>query len=192
NDVLDLSKIEAGQLQIRHEPVDVVTVVERVLDSVRTQAQHKQLTLNLECPETLPEISGDRRRIEQILLNLLSNAIKFTDRGGVTLRVEAAPAWLPSAANGAVPSAAPDARPALRFRVLDTGIGIAEDDLAQLFQPFRQVDSGIARQHEGTGLGLVICRRLAGLMGGEITAFSRIGEGSEFTVVLPLLTAPAT
>ena len=192
NDVLDLSKIEAGQLQIRHEPVDVGVVVERVLDSVRPQAQHKQLTLNLECPEALPEISGDRRRIEQILLNLLSNAIKFTDRGGVTLCVEVVSAWLPSAANGAVPSAAPDARPALRFRVLDTGIGIAEDELAQLFQPFRQVDSGIARQHEGTGLGLAICRRLAGLMGGEIAASSRLGGGSEFTLTLPLQQARTT
>ncbi len=192
NDVLDLSKIEAGQLQIRDEPVDLGAVLERVLDSVRPQAQRKQLELTLERPEVLPKMFGDRRRIEQILLNLLSNAIKFTDRGGVTLCVEVVSAWLPSAANGAVPSAAPDARPALRFRVLDTGIGIAEDDLAQLFQPFRQVDSGIARQHEGTGLGLAICRRLAGLMGGEIIAFSRIGEGSEFTVLIPLHPAPAT
>ena len=116
--------------------------------------------------------------MEQVLLNLLNNAIKFTDRGGVTLAAERI------AGHRFAPDAAPVA--AVRLRVTDTGIGIKPEDLATLFQPFRQVDTGLARLHEGTGLGLAICRRLAMLMGGDISATSEWSVGSEFAVVLPL------
>ncbi len=121
---------------------------------------------------------SDRRRVEQILLNLLNNALKFTDEGGVTLTVEMVAVFQPS------PDALP--RPAVRMRVTDTGIGIKPEDLALLFQPFRQLDTGLTRQHEGTGLGLAICHRLTGLLGGEISARSEWQRGSEFAVILPL------
>ena len=121
---------------------------------------------------------SDRRRVEQILLNLLNNAIKFTERGGVTLSADEISDFRAS------PGSAPCA--ALRLRVTDTGIGIKPDDLATLFQPFRQIDTGLTRQHDGTGLGLAICRRLAVLLEGEISATSTWSKGSEFTVTLPL------
>jgi signal transduction histidine kinase len=105
--------------------------------------------------------------VEQVLINVLNNAIKFTERGRVTLSA--------GTESGRV-----------RLRVTDTGIGIKPQDLATLFQPFRQIDTGLSRQHEGTGLGLAICRRLVTLMGGDITASSEWTRGSEFTVTLPL------
>jgi PAS domain S-box-containing protein len=180
NDVLDLSKIEAGQLELRAEPLDLAAVVTHAAASVRPLAEKKGLALSTRLPSSLPPMTGDRRRVEQILLNLLNNAIKFTEHGTVTLTAEVLADFSPAAE----PSAAP--RPAVRLRVADTGIGIKPEDLATLFQPFRQIDSGLARQHEGTGLGLTICRRLAGLLGGEITVTSAWAKGSEFAVTLPL------
>ena len=170
NDVLDISKIEAGQLEMRPAPFALPELIERAVGTVRPLADKKGLTLTAVMPPELGEIVSDRRRVEQILLNLLNNAIKFTDRGGVTLTVTL--------------SGEPQA--AVRLCVADTGIGIKAPDLATLFQPFRQIDTGLARLHEGTGLGLAICRRLATLLGGEITAASEWGRGSEFTVILPL------
>lgn len=167
NDVLDLSKIEAGQLQVRAEPFDLAESVSRVVASVRPLAEKKGLELVVCASDAPTGMVGDRRRVEQVLLNLLNNAIKFTDRGRVTLVVERV-------------------GESVRLRVTDTGIGMKPEDLATLFQPFRQIDTGLARQHEGTGLGLVICRRLATLMGGEITATSEWARGSDFTVLLPL------
>jgi signal transduction histidine kinase len=184
NDVLDISKIEAGQLEVRAEPYRLVEAVGRVVDTVRPMAVRKGLSLDVHHPEALDAMVGDRRRTEQILLNLLNNAVKFTDKGSVTLTV--APAELPPAeGDGAT---AP--RPAVCLRIADTGIGIKPADLANLFQPFRQVDTGLSRQHEGTGLGLAICRKLAELMGGSIVAASEWEKGSEFSVTLPL-NAPA-
>jgi PAS domain S-box-containing protein len=172
NDVLDVSKIEAGQLEVHLEPFDLAASIERVTTMMRPLAEKKKLTLITHIPAGLPKMVSDRRRVEQILLNLLNNAIKFTEHGCVTLAVE----WL---ANDM-------AQPVLRLRVTDTGVGIKPEDLATLFQPFRQIDTGIARQHEGTGLGLVICRRLAALLGGEISVTSEWLKGSEFAVILPL------
>lgn len=178
NDVLDISKIEAGQLEVRAEPFDLPTVLDRAIASMKPLAEKKGLALTANVPPELPEMVSDRRRVEQILLNLLNNAIKFTDQGGVTLTVEIVADFQPS----------PEAprRPAVRLRVADTGIGIKPEDLALLFQPFRQLDTGLMRQHDGTGLGLAICRRLAGLLGGEISARSEWQHGSEFTVIIPL------
>jgi PAS domain S-box-containing protein len=181
NDVLDLSKIEAGQLEVRAEPFNVHTSIERVVASMRPLAERKGLSLSATVQEEVGTMVSDHRRLEQILINLINNAIKFTDQGRIELHVDVIPDFRLDAQS--VP------QPALRARVADTGIGIKSDDLSLLFIPFRQVDSGLTRQHEGTGLGLAICRRLATLLGGEISAVSRWQQGSEFTVTLPLTRA---
>lgn len=166
NDVLDISKIEAGQLEVRREPFDLAACIERAVGAVRPLAEKKGLTLESSVPVGVGQVVGDSRRVEQVLLNLLTNAVKFTDRGRVSLEV-----------------ASDDDR--VRMTVRDTGVGIQSADLAALFQPFRQVGSGLARSHEGTGLGLAICRRLAGLMGGDVSVESEWGSGSAFTFALP-------
>jgi PAS domain S-box-containing protein len=178
NDVLDLSKIEANQLDVRAEPFDLGASVERVIAAIRPLAERKGLALTAIMSPALSEIVSDRRRVEQILLNLLGNAVKFTEHGSVTLKAELEEAFRRS------PTGAP--APAVRLRISDTGIGIAPQDLATLFQPFRQIDTGLGRVHEGTGLGLAICRRLAGLLAGEIVATSELSKGSDFTLTLPL------
>ncbi len=178
NDVLDLSKIEAGQMEVRAEPFDLAASLDRVLRMVGPLAAKKSLLLAATVSPALGEMVSDRRRVEQILLNLLSNAVKFTNQGQVLLSADLLADFRP------VPDAEP--RPAVRLRVSDTGIGIRPEDLMLLFQPFQQLNSGPARQLEGTGLGLVICRRLAVLLGGEISAASTGSQGSEFTVILPL------
>ena len=177
NDVLDISKIEAGQLEVHAQPFDLMQSVERVAASVLPMAAKKGLALNHTLPPDIKEMVGDRRRLEQILLNLINNAIKFTEQGSVNLTVEQAEIADP--ASGML-------HDALRFRIRDTGMGIKPEDLGSLFQAFHQVDSGLTRHHEGTGLGLAICKRLVEMMGGEITVSSVWGEGSEFTVLLPL------
>ncbi len=166
NDVLDLSKIEAGQLEVRSEPFDLCSVVERVADTVKPMADTKGLALEVRVDSEVGTIVNDSRRVEQVLLNLLNNGIKFTEQGSVILGVE-------------------KADEGVRLRVTDTGIGIKSEHLDQLFQPFRQIDSGLTREHEGTGLGLAICHKLTTLMGGEISAMSEWREGSEFLVSLP-------
>lgn len=168
NDVLDISKIEAGQLVIRRSEFDLHASIERVVASVLPLAQKKGLIVNVSLAPEPREIESDQRRAEQILLNLLNNAIKFTDRGSVSVSVGPAPSG-----------------PGLALEVADTGIGMKEEDLLQLFQPFRQIDAGLQRQHEGTGLGLAICRRLAELLGGSIHVQSQWGRGSRFTLTLP-------
>jgi PAS domain S-box-containing protein len=181
NDVLDISKIEAGQLEVRCEPFELPELIERVVATVRPQAEKKGLTLTVHVPPELGRMVSDRRRLMQILLNVVNNAIKFTDQGGVTLTAALVASKEPKAG----------AQVAVRFSVVDTGIGIKPEDLATLFQPFRQLETGLARHHEGTGLGLAICRRLASLLEGEITARSEWGKGSEFAVVIPLHPSPS-
>jgi signal transduction histidine kinase len=182
NDVLDLSKIEAGQLKVRAEPFDLRASLEQATASVKVLADKKGLALTAVVAPEVSEIVSDRRRVEQIILNLLNNAIKFTDRGGVTLTARLVADFQSSP--GALP------QPAVRIGVADTGIGIKTEHLTALFQPFRQVDTGLARQHDGTGLGLVICRRLAALLGGAISVASEWTKGSEFTITLPLQKPP--
>ncbi len=176
NDVLDISKIEAGELDVRFAPFDLRAAIERVTSVVLPLATKKGLDVRLEIPDGALAIVSDRRRVEQILLNLLNNAIKFTDRGGVTLAVA-----LEREEGGDTANVGRLAR----MTVSDTGIGIDAQHLELIFEPFRQVDSGLQRQHEGTGLGLAICRRLVGLLGGTISVASDRGKGSTFTVVLP-------
>ena len=157
---------------------DLRVVLERAMATVKVLADKKDLALTAVVAPDLGEMVSDRRRVEQIVINLLNNAIKFTDRGGVTLTAGLVSDFQPSP--GAV------AQRAVRIAVADTGIGIKAEDLATLFQPFKQVDAGLARQHEGTGLGLVICRRLAMLLGGRISIESEWAKGSVFTALLPL------
>lgn len=167
NDVLDISKIEAGQLKVIREPFDLRASITKVAGLVQPLAEKKRLALHVQVAPELGELVSDPRRVEQILLNLLNNAIKFTETGEVQLQA--------SVTEGCV-----------RIAIRDTGIGIKPPDLATLFQPFRQIDTGLTRSHEGTGLGLAICRRLADLLGGEICAQSEWGKGSVFTITLPM------
>jgi PAS domain S-box-containing protein len=166
NDVLDISKIEAGQMEVSREAFDLCSSIEKAVRSVRLLAEKKGLALHVELAPEIGAWTSDQRRIEQIMINFLNNAIKFTEHGQVTLSAEIA-------------------RGALRISVADTGIGIKPDDVQQLFQPFRQIDSGLTRGYEGTGLGLAICRRLAELLGGDIHVDSEWGKGSTFSISLP-------
>jgi PAS domain S-box-containing protein len=174
NDVLDISKIEAGQLEVSSEPFDLRDSIEKTVSIVGPLADKKGLAMRVELAPEIGALVSDPRRVEQVLLNLLNNAIKFTDEGGVTLTAE-----IVSGAHRTAPSA-------IRISITDTGIGIKPEDLTELFQPFRQVDAGLARQHDGTGLGLAICRRLAELLGGEVDATSEWGTGSVFVFTLPV------
>lgn len=181
NDVLDISKIEAGQLEVARGPFDLRQSITKVLALVAPQAEAKHLALHVQLAPELGQAVSDERRFEQILLNLLSNGIKFTERGAVTLTADLI--------TGNGEPELPAGTPVIRLRVSDTGMGIKPEDVTTLFQPFRQLDSGLSRKHEGTGLGLVICHRLAVLLGGSIRVESEWGVGSVFSVTLPV-TAP--
>ncbi len=187
NDVLDISKIEAGQLEVACEPFDMKRSITKVIATITSMAEKKGLTVRVLIAPELGEAVSDERRFEQILLNLLSNAIKFTDQGEIALTADLIDDFKPSGATSG--------QAAVRLRVSDRGIGIKPDDLANLFQPFRQIDCGLSRNRDGTGLGLAICRRLADLMGGTISAESTWEKGSTFSVILPLrgcLRSPST
>lgn len=167
NDVLDISKIEAGQLTLAHEPFNLRQSIEKVIRTVTPLAERKGLQLEYTIAADVGEVRGDSRRVEQVLLNLLSNAIKFTDKGHIQLE---------SLQRG----------DEIEIRVKDTGIGIREEDMKKLFKPFRQIDTGLTRQYEGTGLGLSISKRLAEMMGGTIYAASEYGKGSTFYFTIPV------
>jgi signal transduction histidine kinase len=167
NDVLDLSKIEAGQFQVDLEPFDLRASVEKAVEAIRPQAGRKGLALEVEVAPSVGAVESDRRRVEQILLNLLSNAVKFTEHGKVRVEVS-------------------DEGDLVVLSVIDTGQGIREEELGGLFKPFSQLDAGIGRRHEGTGLGLSICKRLAELLGGTIRVRSEWGKGSSFGFALPV------
>ena len=173
NDVLDLSKIEAGQMVLVNEPFRTDTLLDELHDLIAPLAETKGLALAFDRAPEVPEVLvGDGLRVRQMLTNLLANAVKFTERGQVRLRLAATPL-----AAGRV---------CLRCEVEDTGIGIAPEAQARLFQPFAQADASTTRRFGGTGLGLSIVRRLAGLMGGEVGLRSQPGAGSLFWVALPL------
>ena len=171
NDILDLSKIEAGRLDVESVRFSPIQVVEEVYSLLNVTAQTKGLCLRVEPCWPLPEsMQGDPVRLRQILMNLVGNAIKFTKEGGVTLR------W---ALERSVDE------PRLRFEIIDTGIGITREQMGRLFEPFSQADSSTTRRFGGTGLGLAISRRLARMMGGDVTVASEPGKGSTFTVTIP-------
>ena len=184
NDILDISKIEAGQFEVRLEPFDLRSPLDRVIATFMPQAGKKGLSFYISVSDDIGMIVSDERRVEQVLLNILSNAVKFTERGSITLTAETIRWNTPArVAQGA------EAVTAVRFTVTDTGPGIRSDDIDKLFQPFRQIYSNSSHKKEGTGLGLAICRRLADLLGGEITAESRWGYGSTFRFTIPLAKA---
>jgi signal transduction histidine kinase/AmiR/NasT family two-component response regulator/HPt (histidine-containing phosphotransfer) domain-containing protein len=171
NEVLDLSKLNAGKLHIDSVPFELATNISEVLEYVRESAQIKGLNLTVEYGPKLPDwVTGDARRLRQILVNLLSNAIKFTLHGDVKLSIQ-------------------QVNSQICFAVMDTGIGIDSKQIKSLFQAFEQVDGKSTRRFGGTGLGLAISRDLARLMGGDVTVNSTLDQGSTFTLCLPLAKA---
>lgn len=169
NDILDLSKIEAGKIDITVEEIKPGEICEEVVSAFRERAQRGQLDLNLDLRSEINPFRSDRRKLKQVLFNLLDNAVKFTPEGGsVTLRVE-----LKKRATR------------ISFSVEDTGIGISEQNMDKLFVSFQQVDGSATREYGGTGLGLALCKRFLELQKGEITAHSEFGKGSRFEAILP-------
>jgi signal transduction histidine kinase/CheY-like chemotaxis protein/HPt (histidine-containing phosphotransfer) domain-containing protein len=176
NDILDLSKIEAGKLEVEQISVSPLQVVADVESLMRVNAQRQGLSLDIEYLGAIPEtILSDPTRVRQILINLIGNAIKFTKTGGIRLTVEL---------TGDVSTQTPDAGAMLRFEVVDTGIGMTAEQIARLFQPFTQADNSTTRQFGGTGLGLVIAKRLAEMLGGTIVVESQPGVGTTFRVTI--------
>ena len=169
NQVLDLSKIEAGKLELSPETVNLAPLIDEMAGTARQLAEQNKDRLIVDCEENLGSIIVDAMRLRQILLNLLSNACKFTKEGEVTLRARKVV----------------DGRNWIEFAVADTGIGMTPDEQAKLFEEFTQADSSTARRYGGTGLGLAITRKLARMMGGDVTVASEPGKGSVFTVRLP-------
>ena len=162
-------RLEAGKLELSPELVTLPSLIDEVIGTARQLAEQNKIRLVAECQENLTAITVDPMRLRQILLNLLSNACKFTTQGEVTLRVRKVA----------------DGRNWVEFAVSDTGIGMTAEQQAKLFQEFTQADSLTARRFGGTGLGLAISRKLARMMGGEVTVTSEPGKGSVFTLQLP-------
>ncbi len=183
NDILDLSKVDAGKMTTESVRTDLLELTNDVIELHRSRATHKGIRLELQQRDALPDaVMADPVRVRQILMNLVSNAIKFTESGSVTLRIETVNGPNSDGAD----SDGADAPPRIRIAVIDTGIGIGEEQADRLFSAFQQADDSMVRRYGGTGLGLVISRRLAELMGGEVTVRSRRGSGSTFTLELPL------
>jgi two-component system, NtrC family, sensor kinase len=172
NEVLDLSKIEAGKLDLNPEPVDLPRLIDEVIGTAGQLAEKNQNRLVVEAQENVGALNADSMRLKQILLNLLSNACKFTKQGEVALRVRKVA----------------DGRDWVELAVADSGIGLTAEQQAKLFQDFTQADSLTARRYGGTGLGLAISRKLARMMGGDVTVTSEAGKGSVFTVRMPVST----
>ncbi len=166
NDLLDISKIEAGRVDLSFETFEIHDVITEVVEAFTPVVEEKGLELTSDVPEGVT-FASDRRRVKQVLMNFLSNAVKFTDRGSVmvTVRIK-------------------DDK--IEISVIDTGIGIKEADMGKLFQPFQQIDSSLSKRHEGTGLGLHLTQKLADLLGGNVSAKSEFGKGSEFIFTVPL------
>jgi two-component system, sensor histidine kinase len=177
NDILDLTKIEADRMALEAIDIDMAELVGRVGATWTARAREKSVAYEVEiAPDAPAVIVGDPTRLSQILHNLLSNALKFTETGEVRLKVDWERVFPPRSQSPSPP------RARLNFHVSDTGPGIAPDDLERLFQPFTQLDVSSTRRFGGTGLGLAICRRLAQLMGGELSVRSVVGQGSCFTL----------
>jgi len=173
NDLLDLAKIEAGKLVVRHENVNVADVCEAMLNFMKPLAQKKDIEMTLAVQPDMPLVATDPGRLQQVIYNFLSNAVKFTP------------------AKGAIKIAARvEDNAQVRVAVADTGPGIAEKDQQYIFEKFRQIDGSVTRQHSGTGLGLAISRELAALLGGRIELQSTPGKGSTFSLLIPIALAP--
>jgi signal transduction histidine kinase/DNA-binding response OmpR family regulator len=198
NDILDLSKVEAGHMELEEVDFDLRDVVEKAVELAAIRAHEKGLELTSRVMPDVPTgLVGDPTRLRQVLLNILGNAVKFTEKGEVVLRVAVEPSPPPVGAHGRAPSSpAQEGAPVqegvinhaptivLRFSVSDTGIGIPPDKLGTIFERFTQVDSSTTRKYGGTGLGLTISRRLVELMGGRMEVESRVGHGATFSFTL--------
>jgi len=178
NDILDLSKVEAGRMEVFLEDIEIVPLLEEVRSLIVPLAEKNGNTLEFRVAQNLGTMRTDRTKLKQSLLNILSNGSKFTENGRLTLAAER--------------YADADGRPMMRFAVSDTGIGMHEEQLGRLFQAFSQADASTTKKYGGTGLGLAISRQFCRLLGGDIAVTSRPGEGSTFTITLPVRTdAPA-
>ena len=182
NDILDLTKVEAGKMDIHPESFALTGLIEDLRGVFRPLTGEKQLRFSITTAAGVPaEMVTDQQRLRQILYNLLSNAVKFTDAGDVKLRIDA-------------PLPPPGASPTVVFSVTDTGIGIGSENLTSIFSAFQQADGTTSRRYGGTGLGLAICREVAAQLGGEVTVQSEFGVGSTFSLHLPIavqgLTSP--
>jgi PAS domain S-box-containing protein len=192
NDILDLSKVEAGKMQLDLEPIELSGVFANSLSIMREKAAARRVEVEMDVAKELGSIQADGRKLKQMIYNLLSNAVKFTGEGGrVTLRARRVPrdevgqlsgAWTGKSFPVTVES---DFEEFVEISATDTGIGISAEGLERLFKPFSQIDSGLARRFEGTGLGLALVKLLAELHGGAVAVESSVGEGSRFTVWLP-------
>jgi len=171
NDILDISKIEAGKFEIYMEDCSVEQIVQSSINFIRQMANKKEITVQLDIQDGTPkEIYADQIRTKQILINLLNNAVKFTQKGGsVGLSISAVPK-----------------NNQIHFTVWDTGIGIRTEDMNKLFKPFSQISSNLSREYEGTGLGLALVAKLTEMMGGSVSVESQFGVGSKFTITLPI------
>jgi PAS domain S-box-containing protein len=166
NDVLDISKIEAGQLNLSISSFELGPSIEKIVALVSPLAEKKEIELRLDVADNVETATTDQRRLEQVILNLLNNAVKFTEKGHVRISCRREDEHY-------------------ILSVADTGIGIRPEEISGLFQPFHQIDTGLSRKHEGTGLGLSICKKILNLMGGEISVESQWGQGSIFTMRFP-------
>jgi signal transduction histidine kinase len=171
NDILDLSKIEAGKIRLDAEWVSVEEIIVGVMASTYILIEDKPIELKEEIESNLPKVYVDRGRIRQVVINILSNAAKFTDVGSITMRVR---------------KITKNEQEFICFSIKDTGIGIAAEDMNKVFEAFRQIDSSVARRAEGTGLGMPISYRLVSLHGGELWVESQVGYGSAFSFTIPL------
>lgn len=167
NDVLDISKIEAGKLNVSFHPFNYLASLQKTIEFLEPQVSKKQLKLSTEITNIDITLISDERRIEQVLLNLISNAIKFSDQGTILIKVDVKDQFVVT-------------------QVIDEGLGIDKKDINNLFQPFIQLEGGLSRKHEGTGLGLTISKSLVEKLGGTIKVMSKIGKGSNFTFTIPL------
>jgi signal transduction histidine kinase len=173
NDILDVSKIESGQIELDYQNTAIIPLCQQSLDFIKPQAAKKSIQTKITLPVDLPSLNLDERRIRQVLVNLLGNAVKFTPEGGcITLEV--------------IYPITIKQRSYVKINVKDTGIGIAPENLQKVFEPFIQVDSALNRKHEGTGLGLALVKRIVELHQGEVTLTSELGVGSCFAMALPL------
>jgi len=187
NDILDLSKIEAGKTELNVSQIDITELFDECLAMVQPRINSKKLQTYLNLDQQVKQACFDRRKVQQILINLLSNAVKFTSkRGKITLSARLAYGTELQQEQRTSMSLIDESTPYLRLEVADTGIGISSADQAKLFQPFCQIDGKLTRQYEGTGLGLVLTKRLAELHGGAVSVESTENVGSSFRVWLPL------
>ncbi|MDQ3557069.1 MAG: ATP-binding protein, partial [Gemmatimonadota bacterium] len=173
NDILDLAKIEAGKMPIHPERVDLAVLIRELSETFEPMVRARGLDYAVELPSELPFLETDRTRVKQVLLNLLSNAVKFTPSGSIRVRAK-------------------NVESGVEVAVVDTGIGIPEEEIGTIFEDFRQLDQTATREYGGTGLGLSITEKLLGLLGGSIRVTSRAGEGSVFTFRLPVRAPPSS